>query len=370
MRRTRSSARREANESGDDEEQQEEEEEEAVLVPRVVAQPPPPPPPPPRRRRSINNNNNNNATMETVAVQTTTFSQSSSWTMTLLSRRSSSPIRIAVTNNMTPETLGRCILQATHGYCDYDFDFDSLQVVVSTSCACKVCLWLPSSFLFSPFHSHSHTTTTTTTTKGLFCYSTNVFMSLQHILNSAPQDRGCVFSLEKKQPPPHVPWYLQWQNIILLASAAFYCLYQYGNTILSTLVNVYKTLLDTMINLPLQEFYRNAPAFLGGWEGQSLPEICARITFHGDSLFWKRNLQECERIFSYKEQAYLRIMKPGVYGILLVTIVYIGRLLVREYALHQRPPHNREMVETYHAIQILTRQFNKRQSHHQHHKDM
>jgi len=140
-------------------------------------------------------------------------------------------------------------------------------------------------------------------------------------------------------------------------------LYNHGHSVLHTLWNAWNGVLNTCIDLPLQEFYRNAPAVLGGWEGQSLPGICARITFHGDEAFWGRNVQECERIFSYKEEHYMRIVKPGVYGVLVVVVIYVIRMLVREHALHRRQPQNRDMVETYHAIQILLRQFKRHQHH-------
>lgn len=122
MRRTRSSARQEAEESADEEVIVDamEPQEHAVGGPPVAAPPHPPPPPPPRLPSS-----NNNVASHSVAVQTT----NSYWTLTLYSRQSS-PTRIAITPNMTPETLGRCILQATYG-CDPLEDVDT-HVAVSS----------------------------------------------------------------------------------------------------------------------------------------------------------------------------------------------------------------------------------------------
>jgi hypothetical protein len=114
MRRTRSSARRES-------EVESEEEEELVVVSRrgaasPNARPPPPPPPPPIRH----------APTDSVAVQTT----NEYWTMTLIPRNHGAPpTRIAISDTMTPETLGRCIAQAiTHGFHD---SIDDFQISVS-----------------------------------------------------------------------------------------------------------------------------------------------------------------------------------------------------------------------------------------------
>lgn len=116
MRRTRGSARRES-------EVESEEEEELVVVSRrgaaaPNARPPPPPPPPPQPIRD--------APTDSVAVQTT----NEYWTMTLISRNHGAPpTRIAISDSMTPETLGRCIAQAiTDGFND---SIDDFQISVS-----------------------------------------------------------------------------------------------------------------------------------------------------------------------------------------------------------------------------------------------
>jgi len=128
MRRTRSSARREAEESGEedvDAQEQQEEEEYAFVPPpaqqRQARAPPPPPPPPPPRR--TNNNN-----VESVAAQTR--DQTFHWTLTLLAPSGGS-IQLAVTPNMSADTLGRCILQATYG-CDPLEDADMQLAVCNT----------------------------------------------------------------------------------------------------------------------------------------------------------------------------------------------------------------------------------------------
>lgn len=120
MRRTRSSALRETQVES-------EEEGEIVVVPRRGAapndvpppQPPPPPPPPPIRPT------------DSVAVQTTKYY--SGWNMTLMpSNHTAPPVRIAISNTMTTETLGRCIVQATYGCHDAVDDFQISVRVINT----------------------------------------------------------------------------------------------------------------------------------------------------------------------------------------------------------------------------------------------
>jgi nitrate reductase gamma subunit len=130
--------------------------------------------------------------------------------------------------------------------------------------------------------------------------------------------------------------------------------------------NTLSLIFETVLNMPLRELYRYGPAVIG-WEGESLPKICARITFHGDELFWMRNVEECQRIFSLKEDAWLRLTRPIVYLGLLCAVVQIARMLVREHALQQRPQ-NRDMVETYQAFQILMRQVKRGLNSHRDHK--
>ena len=119
MRRTRSSARQEPSESAVNNDDAEDEGY-AIVPPR------PPPPPPPRRP-------SNNTTTQTVAVQTSP--RPSSWTLTLFTP---SPIRIAITPEMTPEILGKCILQAKYGCHSLD-DVDT-QVAVRKCQVVVVCV--------------------------------------------------------------------------------------------------------------------------------------------------------------------------------------------------------------------------------------
>ena len=52
-----------------------------------------------------------------------------------------------------------------------------------------------------------------------------------------------------------------------------------------TIMNFPFWLFDTLIEFPLREVYRHGPSIIG-WEGEPLPRICARITYHGDEAFW------------------------------------------------------------------------------------
>jgi hypothetical protein len=178
-------------------------------------------------------------------------------------------------------------------------------------------------------------------------------MSLQHILASPTDD--CVYSLKRKRySVAKLPWYYEYHWMAVLSISAIIMVYGFGHTLWHALWNTISLIADTLLNIPLRELYRYGPSIIG-WEGESLPKICARITFHGDELFWMRNVEECQRIYGIKEEAWLRLIRPMVYLVIFYTIVQIVRMLVREHALHLRPQ-NRDMVETYQAFQILLRQ--------------
>jgi hypothetical protein len=207
---------------------------------------------------------------------------------------------------------------------------------------------------------------------GLFVEHSGVFVALQSILQtthrSVRHDTYCLH-LEPRPPPPKpVPW---WERpeiwIAVLLPVAAYLWYaeahvRVGPAVYETGFTFYSTILY-MIQMPLQELYRHGP-WLIGWEGDSLPRICARITYHGDASFWSRNFEECERIYAAKEEAWLRMARPIVYGILAVTVTTIVRFILWERAQHnlrmaaqlRGPPTDRDMVETYRAFQVIMRQ--------------
>mmetsp|Transcript_11244 Transcript_11244/g.23601 ORF Transcript_11244/g.23601 Transcript_11244/m.23601 type:complete len:216 (+) Transcript_11244:2-649(+) len=61
--------------------------------------------------------------------------------------------------------------------------------------------------------------------------------------------------------------------------------------ILESAIAVPYHLSNVFVEFPLKELYRHGPSFLG-LEGDSLPRICARITYHGDPEFWSLNMGE------------------------------------------------------------------------------
>ena len=148
----------------------------------------------------------------------------------------------------------------------------------------------------------------------------------------------------------------------VLGIGALILVYGYGPLACTWSINFTSLVFETLINLPLREIYRYGPSVIG-WEGASLPAICARITYHGDEAFWARNLVECQRIFSLKEEAWLRFTRPLVYCGGAILAIQVVRMLVREHALQRRQPLDRDMVETYQAFQIMMRQL-KRSLHH------
>jgi hypothetical protein len=228
---------------------------------------------------------------------------------------------------------------------------------------------------------------------GLFDVASGVFVSLDYLLaatatSTADPNResmedkerdliqNSTYTLYWAPPPPppiHIPWYHHveiWIAILvpLLAIVMYFQAASLWYWCHSVSTAVYRW----TIELPLQELYRHGP-WMVGWEGESLPRICARITYHGDAAFWSRNLEECERIYDAKEEAFLRIARPSVYIVLVVLVMLFARWLVAE-ALHVWADRDRrraaayrqrhhgmdaDMMETYRAWQTLMRQLQR-----------
>lgn len=123
-------------------------------------------------------------------------------------------------------------------------------------------------------------------------------------------------------------------------------------------VNLPFWLFDVLIEFPLRELYRHGPSLVG-WEGEPLPRICARVTYHGDEEFWSRNLEECERIFLSKEAAAMQVRKPLLISFLCIIAFYMVKSIVEARALRQRERIDPNMVETFRAINMLTRQLRR-----------
>jgi hypothetical protein len=214
---------------------------------------------------------------------------------------------------------------------------------------------------------------------GLFVERNGVFVTLDHIVRHPRDFLNDRFLLLPVPPPPPLPppppalwhhlWF--WVTVLCVPCVAYLIVFHDAHLLaveagrdLSFLVY------DNSIELPLQELYRHGPWFIG-WEGEPLSHICARITYHGDSNFWSRNPDECERIYAAKEEAFMRIARPVMYGVVLVFSLFALRVIVWEMARirrehdaatqaarakHLHPPPDREMIDTYRAFQVLLHQ--------------
>jgi hypothetical protein len=209
------------------------------------------------------------------------------------------------------------------------------------------------------------------TVSGLFAERTGVFSSLRYILTlSSPtadeqkreEERRLIYAVSLAPPPvgpPRRPWWREYPELVtaLLVVAAGVVLHRRGDAVRTWAANAAVALLHATIELPLQELYGSGPWFLG-WEGDPLPRICARITYHGDEAFWSRNGAECERIYAAKREAWMRLARPTMGLALLTVSVAVVRFTIWEWrrVRWERPPTDRDMVETYRAFQVLLRQ--------------
>ena len=228
---------------------------------------------------------------------------------------------------------------------------------------------------------------------GLFCETTQTFYSLQHILswdNTMIKERQqYIYAVEL--PPvvssSQVPadddkegFWMGWYHYVMDELQALYhsilsnlfillpiilaiVLYYQYNIVSDSVVLTYTTIYSTMIEQPLRDIYHYGPWFIGGWEGDDISTICARITYHGDAQFWIRNMNECQRIYSAKEQAFIRIVLPFIYLMCIVLFVYTIRFLIQEYQNYQfqlynnhRNPLERDMADLYHSFHVVLRQ--------------
>jgi hypothetical protein len=123
------------------------------------------------------------------------------------------------------------------------------------------------------------------------------------------------------------------------------------------MVNLPFYLFDVMIEFPLRELYRHGPSLVG-WEGETLARICSRVTHYGDEDFWRRNMEECEEIYASKEAAAMQIRKPILIGVIILVLFYMIKSIVEAQAM-RRQQLDPNMVETYRAITMLTRQLKR-----------
>ena len=209
---------------------------------------------------------------------------------------------------------------------------------------------------------------------GLFIERNGLFVSLDHLL-ATPSLRQHTFGLTycppPPQPPPPLPWYQEPWVMAALAgplvlAILYFVLKRFGPQMGHAILWMFQALFDATVQLPLQELYRYGPWFIG-WEGASLPSICARITYYGDADFWRRNYQECADIFANKEESFLRVARPTVYAIIILILLWLLAQLLQHFrqvaryrhaqAVNMAPPP--EMVDTYRALQVLLRQVRK-----------
>mmetsp|Transcript_40099 Transcript_40099/g.85372 ORF Transcript_40099/g.85372 Transcript_40099/m.85372 type:complete len:459 (+) Transcript_40099:134-1510(+) len=222
---------------------------------------------------------------------------------------------------------------------------------------------------------------------GMFTERDRVFVPLSIIHANPTSFVGDVLCL--KRPPPKLPGpvatvgttrrqsifitFLELLGIVIVAGASWFAFavtqlvdWKYVldeamyriERIFFALLNFPFWLFDAVIEFPLRELYRHGPSVLG-WEGEPLPRICARITYHGDESFWSRNFEECEQIYKAKEMAAMQWRKPVAIGFLVLMLFYMAKSIVAARALRRRERIDPNMVETYRAIQMLTRQLRR-----------
>lgn len=202
------------------------------------------------------------------------------------------------------------------------------------------------------------------TVQGLFGMHDGVFYSLEYILGNADdiESKNLVYSTVRPPPPPPPPprtWTV-WEYIALIVTVVAIVV-RYGEYALNFAVNGAVEVYYAVFDFPFRELYRYGPRFFGGWEGTDLPEICSRITYYGDRNFWMRNMSECESIFQSKEEAFIRVVRPGIYILIFLMLFWAAQHLVSSYAEQKRDRTDRAVLDTYHAVQTLIRLSNRSQ---------
>jgi hypothetical protein len=260
-------------------------------------------------------------------------------------------LQIHMESAMTPELLGGCIHQAISVHVQHDNGADNYNI--------------PEPLV------------------GLFGETNGIFVSFEHLLRimmQQPQEQQeeQIYGITLPRPIYNIPVIPWWQtkefvlsaSLIVLTTSWYYSHSRNNNSMLAAAAlqvvfilaawsdHAYQFLFD----LPLRELYRYGPSLIGFWEGMHITEICARITYHGDRSFWARNMDECHAIFAQKEEAFLRIARPAQYIGLATVVFWIVRHLVHAYAQERERGSvkiDRDMVETYRAVQTIVRQTNR-----------
>eukprot|EP00797_Seminavis_robusta_P003731 Sro1238_g255200.2 (272) ;mRNA; r:7028-7843 len=222
---------------------------------------------------------------------------------------------------------------------------------------------------------------------GLFGYQNGMFVSLEHLLScgdtTSEEDskflRRQIYSLYMPKPVPKAPWWHDWR-VIFGGLVLFFAVVWKKLSLLLHMVSGIPFFLESvwdqlcfllpafyhsLVTQPLKDTYRSGPAVFGGWEGASLPSICARMTY-GDQEFWERNFSDCQAMYQAKESAFLFVGRPLVFLVLMLMMVWILRqwlwyraLRINQQRNHQQYQQDREMIQFYRAIQVLFRQLNR-----------
>jgi hypothetical protein len=223
---------------------------------------------------------------------------------------------------------------------------------------------------------------------GLFGYHNGMFVSLDYLISchgeSASLDESQflqkqLYSLYIPKPVPKVPWWHDWRVTLGGLVLFFAVLWKKLPSLLHMVSSIplffesvweqlryfLPAFYHSLVTQPLKETYRYGPAVFGGWEGASLPSICARMTY-GDQDFWERNFPDCEAMYLAKESAFLFVGRPLVFLVLVLMWVWIFRQwlwyrALRHNRIRDRDRYNqdRDMIQTYRAIQILFRQLTR-----------
>ena len=226
---------------------------------------------------------------------------------------------------------------------------------------------------------------------GMFRESDRVFIPLSVIYSNPISFVGDVLSLKRPPPPPparrSVPSpmpvvkpqrsiFIQFLEIVGIVAVAIVSWWSYSavchvdwdhffDSVITkfelfvwSIVSLPFWLFDVLVEFPLRELYRYGPSVVG-WEGEPLPRICAQITYTGDEGFWSRNIDECERIYRAKEDAAMLFRKPLLVLVIVVAVFYMVKSIVEARALRRRERIDPNMVETFRAINMLSRQLRR-----------
>lgn len=205
---------------------------------------------------------------------------------------------------------------------------------------------------------------------GLFVEELGLFRSLQDIVQGHPTPQYTYTVFVRPPPPKELPWWSHvstvWLVLFLVTILPFSTLcvriYNHSETIITFTTEFLIWMYKSAVQIPLADLYRHAP--LIGWQGyRDKPHICARLTHYGDADFWARNLDDCLRIYHDAETSFLSIARPAVHGLVFTLLLWIVWSVAHAWLVEQRrqahrghPPPDRDMVETYRALQILLRQ--------------